>query len=263
MSDQDDDSSIPGYGVLVPVWMMDAAPLLFLLSLFFLLHYYSTRRQSHQSRFMSMKEGFQKSVDYTAKHVRGDNTHSLKGAVQVPVLVASTCPAVSGTYKTGVKFEQITQFQKPLLREVPLLECQTELLITRETDGTAGWTLSGRRPDSLGNWEIEEGYLSPSGQAYWVEHGIMDHRILVHGNFGKFAHGNSFLGEWLSSSGERGSFVEFTYIPPQQPACRKEVHVAVPVSKSKLSLLWKIWPFRARPVAVETAVPVHAIGKIV
>jgi hypothetical protein len=232
MSNLDDDY-VPGFGVLIPLRVMDAAPLLFFFSLLFLLHHYSTRRQSslwsHQSRFMSMKDGFQKTVDYTAQKVRGD-TPSLNGTV----LVASTGPAVSGTYKSVVKFQQIAQFQKPLLPEVPLLECQTELLITRERDAPAGWILSGRRFGELGNWEIEEGYLSPSGQAYWVEHSITDDRILVHG---KFTNMTSFRGEWLNSCGERGKFVEFTYIPPQQPTCHREVHVAVPISKSKKSFL--------------------------
>ena len=236
MSNQDDDY-VAGFGVLIPLWVMDATPLLFFVCLLFLLYYYSTRRQEsslwshHQSYLMSMKDGFQKSVDYIAKNVRG-GTPSLNGTV----LVASTCPAVSGTYKSVMKSQQITQSHDPLMPEVPLLECLTELLITRERDApSAGWMLSGRRFGGLGNWEIEEGYISPSGQAYWVEQSITGDRILVHGTFSNMT---SFRGEWLKSCGERGRFVELMYIPPQQPNCPREVHVAVPVSKSKVSFLW-------------------------
>ena len=225
MSNQDDDY-IPGYGVSIPLWVMDATPLLFFLSLLFLLYYYSTHRQSS----LSMKDGFQKSVDYIAKNVRG-GTPSLNGTV----LVASTCPAVSGTYKSVMKSQQITQSHDPLMPEVPLLECLTELLITRARDAPAGWILSGRRFGGVENWEIEEGYISPSGQAYWVEQSITGDRILVHGTFSNMT---SFRGEWLKSCGERGRFVELMYIPPQQPNCPREVHVAVPVSKSKVSFLW-------------------------
>ena len=240
MSNQDDDY-VAGFGVLIPLWVMDATPLLFFVCLLFLLYYYSTRRQEsslwsdHQSYLMSMKDGFQKTVDSTAKNVRGGGgTLSLNGRT---ALVTSTCPAVSGTYKSVMKFQQITQVHEPLRPECPLLECLTELLITRERDApSAGWMLSGRRFGGLGNWEIEEGYISPLGQAYWVEQSITgDARILVHGTFSSMT---SFRGEWLNSCGERGRFVEFTYIPPQQPNCHREVHVAVPVSKSKVSFLW-------------------------
>lgn len=74
--------------------------------------------------------------------------------------------------------------------------------------GTGKWTISGSRTrpkesttTSRFFYAIEEGIVMPSGRAYWVERSDKEHDVLVSGTFYNSV---SFVGEWLSSSGDRG-----------------------------------------------------------
>lgn len=102
-----------------------------------------------------------------------------------------------------------------------------------------GWILNGRRTVASDStiksyqtspsrcYEIQDGWVSPSGETYWVESG--DDRQLL--TVGKFKANDSdddlsFDGEWLSSKGERGRYACFRKIQ------ESKIWIAVPVINS-------------------------------
>lgn len=54
---------------------------------------------------------------------------------------------------------------------------------------------------------IEEDLVAASGRAYWVERG-QERSFVISGDF----QGDTFSGEWLSSTGERGKLSRFRRI---------------------------------------------------
>ena len=77
--------------------------------------------------------------------------------------------------------------------------------LTRDVEPN-GWSIQGSRKGAEKDfYVISQGFVSPSGKAYWVE--TSNHQtILVSGVF----QGDTFTeGEWLSSNGDRGRYTDF------------------------------------------------------
>lgn len=88
-------------------------------------------------------------------------------------------------------------------------ESTMELIFTAD-DNNCGWKVSGSGQDlSNQKFNIEKGFVSPSGQAFWVqkaENAKLKRVILVKGSFDQSCH---FEGSWCSDCGWHGSFSFF------------------------------------------------------
>ena len=227
------------------------------------------RRSSFQHepwRKSSMMIGFQKSVEEVAKQVRRS---MMMEELVVPVAnqqnrrhpttTVGPCPAISGRYRCIIHVQQIYQFQKAILPVVAPTTSSIDLIFTRDEEDQSGlgWDIHGsHQMDSSaspvlsgGEWRLEEGHLSPTGEAYWVEKDPSGtNLLLVHGTF--HTHGPSspchtaFQGEWLTSNGDRGRFSDVVHEPELESSSHsqlkqqeevypgtpsKEVFIAVPV----------------------------------
>ena len=214
----------------------------------------------------SMMIGFQKSVEEVAKQVRRS---MMMEELVVPVAnqqnrrhpttTVGPCPAISGRYRCIIHVQQIYQFQKAILPVVAPTTSSIDLIFTSDEEDQSGlgWDIHGsHQMDSSaspvlsgGEWRLEEGHLSPTGEAYWVEKDPSGtNLLLVHGTF--HTHGPSspchtaFQGEWLTSNGDRGRFSDVVHEPELESSSHsqlkqqeevypgtpsKEVFIAVPV----------------------------------
>jgi hypothetical protein len=271
-----DDDNIPGFGWVIPPWVLQIAPFAVMACFLYGIHRLSSRRNNGnmvwpwsargRSRRQAMHQGFAKTVDTVAKQVKLKNNHSGKQASssrkQTP-----TIPLLTGKYKCVMRFQEITgRYDKTTVYGNTAPVAYVLNLVVQEEDSNKnnGRLLSGSRLDGDGNtWTLEEGYMNNhSGEAYWVEH-CQEMRILAHGKFvaakGVSSVSSSFEGEWMSSDGTRGRYSEFVYIPPTSKQ-EREVYVGVPVPQTPKSsffltrLLRTVWPF-SNGRSVETAVP--------
>ena len=78
----------------------------------------------------------------------------------------------------------------------------------KRVDESNGWSIQGtRKSKGEAFYAITEGFVAPSGKAYWVETSSYQ-SLLVSGEY----FGGQFCGEWLSSSGDRGRYTDFQHV---------------------------------------------------
>jgi len=241
-----DDDSIPGFDILIPTFVLNLAPVAIVLVCGLILYRTKAHRRfvwryTPQSRRESMVVGFLETVEYTANTVRKDRTEP------------SSSEPMSGGYRCVMKDQEITdkKTNETVSGGGPAIVFSVQLKFTYDIE-SKGWSIAGKRLTKNDCFEIEQGFVAFSGKAYWVER-CGDVRLLANGYF----KGNSFYGEWLSSSGIRGRYHEFKRY--QDPEKKLEAFVAVPLDQPRSSFLWKVWPFSRRTnekLEIETAVPV-------
>mmetsp|Transcript_125914 Transcript_125914/g.187949 ORF Transcript_125914/g.187949 Transcript_125914/m.187949 type:complete len:262 (-) Transcript_125914:106-891(-) len=243
----DDDQALfmADFGMEIPCWMLQAAPVVFFVAILWGVGRLSSRRESQfvwpwqkrRSRKEAMDQGFAKTVDSVAKQVKSSGRRNGSGHRVKPL---------AGKYKCVMRYQDIISRHD----STPLFAKQTPVayFMTLEVLETPdGFSLEGHRIDGNGHrWEVEESHINCQGQTYWVERSA-DTRILAHG---KFANTKVFEGEWMVSDGLRGKYSEFVYIPPATTSSRVEVHVGVPVEPETASLLTRLfrsmWPRSGR-----------------
>jgi len=152
----------------------------------------STWRSTPRHR-QSMETGFQNTVRATANVIHQENG---KPSIKDPE---------SGVYHVDVRETAISDsktnnllyggFENPSVLTI-------QVMVDEESDG---WLVQGtRKCTGKGFYVISEGFIAPSGKAYWVETSNYQ-SILVSGDYS----GDEFSGEWLSSNGDRGHYTYF------------------------------------------------------
>lgn len=88
---------------------------------------------------------------------------------------------------------------------------EAELRLRLTNDGSGGYTIEGEGSDVDGTTKVTDGYISYSGNAWWLEETLSGQdaglKILSKGTF-DFSN-NSFSGTWRSSSKYQGKYVSF------------------------------------------------------
>jgi hypothetical protein len=141
--------------------------------------------------------GLERSVSEVARVVRSDRTE------------ASLLEPVSGVYDCVMKEHEIVDKKTAdIICGGAITESTMTLIFTLDNDTNGGKSIKGRRSSNRTNggfYTIEEGFVAPSGMAYWVERSSKQ-SILVSGTF----RGDYFEGEWLTSDATRGRHTKFT-----------------------------------------------------
>lgn len=159
---------------------------------------YRVRRNLHGAvRRESMENGFQEIVRTTADCIKneyiGDPSiqHPKSGVYHVNARETAISDSKTNTMLHG-------GFEKPSILTIQ---------VTPISD-VDGWSVQGtRKTTGKEFYVISEGFVSPSGKAYWVET-CSCQSILVCGDY----RGETFMGEWLSSNGDRGRYTDFQQV---------------------------------------------------
>lgn len=143
-----------------------------------------------------MEAGFQQTVKTTAALVHQDNGEP------------STRDPESGVYNVDMREISISDSKTSnILYSGFVSPSVLTVQVTRDVEAN-GWSIQGtRKTTGRDFFIISEGFVAPSGKAYWVETTRSNYQsILVAGVF----RGEEFTDmEWLSSKGDRGRYTEF------------------------------------------------------
>lgn len=142
----------------------------------------------------SMAAGFQQTVKGVASHIHRDGGEPC------------TKKPESGVFQVDIRETAISDRKTSTLLHGGL-EKRSVLTVQVTPDvESGGWSVQGTRTTTgkQGFYVISEGFIAPSGKAYWVETGNSE-SILVSGDY----QGDVFSGEWLSSNGDRGRYSDF------------------------------------------------------
>lgn len=141
----------------------------------------------------SMESNFLRTVKLTADVIRQDQGK------------AYSTPPESGIYEVDVRELTISDSKSNNLLHGGFSDPSVLTVQVKPDDKSNGWTIQGtRKSKGKAFYAISEGFVAPSGKAYWVETSNYQ-TLLVSGEYA----GGQFCGDWLSSNGNRGRYTEF------------------------------------------------------
>ena len=203
--------------------------------------FFGRRRRRHQFG----QKGFEREIQKHSTRIRKAAVAASSTAQASPLLPSQskiTCP-LPGTFEVELREYGVTDKKSGDTLGGNITRSKLHLTFIEEeyygaaSNGTCGWKIRGSRRNHIGNigtdglpiiekstkstsgsfLAIEQGFLSPTGEAYWVERGsasqpsvlaVVQFTSMNSGSEGGTGGCEGFVGEFLSSENTNGRYVD-------------------------------------------------------